>query len=204
MQFQLGHQVGRGEGAVGALAVADLPVVDDVVGLVLLVIADDRRALGDGLHRVDDDRQRLVVDDDRLARVLGDVGIIGDDAGDLLALEAHLVGGEHSLGVVGQGRHPGQVAGSHHVAGQHKVHAGNVPGLAGVDRLDPGVRERAAQDLHVQHSRQHDVVGVVALAADEPVVLHAPAARAEAADLDLVYCLRHVLFPVLLCLRHEG
>ena len=186
VQLQLGDQVGLRERAVGAVGVADFPVVDDVVGLVFLVVPDDRGALGDRLLRVDDDRQRLVVDVDRLARVLGDVGVVGDDAGHLLALEPDLVGGQHRLRVVGQGRHPGQVPGRHHLAGQHQVHAGDVPGPAGVDRLDPGVRQRAAQDLHVQHAGQHDVVGVVALAADEAVVLDALAARAQPADLDLV------------------
>src|SRR6185503_14672690 len=44
----------------------------------------------------------------------------------------------------------------------------------------------AAQDLHVQHVRQHDVVHVVASAADEPVVLDPFAARAESTDLDFV------------------
>ncbi len=62
----------------------------------------------------------------------------------------------------------------------------DVPCLARVDRLDPRVRERAAQDLQVQHAGQGDVVCVVALAPDEAVILDAPAARAESADLDLV------------------
>src|SRR6185437_4761808 len=75
------------------------------------------------------------------------------------------------------------------------VHAGDLPRLAGVDGLDAGVRQRAAQDLHVQHAGQRDVVGVVALAADEPAVLDPLAACAEAADLDLVYCLRHGTHP---------
>ena len=57
--------------------------------------------------------------------------------------------------------------------------------LASID-LILRVRERAAQDLHVQHAGQGDVVGVVALAADEPVVLDPLAARAKSADLDLV------------------
>jgi len=74
VQVQLGDHVRLGEGPLGARGVADRPVVDDVAGLVLLVVADDRGALGHGLVRVHDDRQRLVVDVDRLARVLGDVG----------------------------------------------------------------------------------------------------------------------------------
>ena len=71
--------------------------------------------------------------------------------------------------------------------------------LVSIERM-PGVREWAAQDLHVQHAGQHDVVDVVALAADEPVVLDALAARAEPADLDLVEC-GHVLTVTLPALR---
>ena len=192
VQVELRDDVGLGEGPVGAFPVAHLPVVHDVVRLVLLVVPDQRGVLGQPLHRIDDHRQRLVVDDDRLAGVLGDVGVVGDDAGHLLALEAHLVGGEYRLGVVGQGGHPRQVARRHHLAGEHEADTGHRPRLAGVDRVDPGVGERAAEDLHVQHPGQHDVVDVVALAADEAVVLHPPAAGAHAADLDLVERLGHL------------
>ena len=60
------------------------------------------------LAGVDDRRQRLVLDVDQLERVAGGVAVLGDDERDLLALEAHLVGGEHGLHVVGQRRHPRQ------------------------------------------------------------------------------------------------
>src|SRR5260370_945503 len=82
------------------------------------------------------------------------------------------------------------VAGRHQPPGHPEGDAGHRPGLAGVDRFGAGVRQRAAQDFHVQHAGKHDVVGVVALAPDETVVLAALAARAEPADLDLVECLR--------------
>jgi len=55
------------------------------------------------------------------------------------------------------------------------------------------MRQRAAQDLQVQHAGQRDVIGVIALAADETVVSTRLPARAQPADLDLVQCLRHVL-----------
>ena len=75
------------------------------------------------------------------------------------------------------------------IPGVHLVLTGDVPGPAGVDLGDAGVGHRAAQDFHVQHAGQGHVVGVVALAADEPVVLDAAAAGTHAADLDLVHCL---------------
>ena len=186
MELELGDDVGGGEGGVGGLLVADLPVEHHVVVLVDLVVPDERGVLGQALLRVDDHRQLLVLDHDRLAGILGDVRVVGDDGGDLLALEADLVRGEHRLGVVGQGRHPRQVAGGHRLTREHQSHTGHVPGCGGVDRLDAGVGDGGAEDLHVEHPREDHVVDVVALTDDEPVVLDAPAARAEAADLDLV------------------
>ena len=60
------------------------------------------------LRGVDHGRQRLVLDVDQLERVARGVAVVGDDERDLLALEAHLVGGQHGLDVVRQRRHPGQ------------------------------------------------------------------------------------------------
>ena len=73
---------------------ARLPVEDVVVGLAFLVVADDGRVGVERVRGVDDRGQRLVVDVDELERVACRVAVLGDDEGDLLALEAHLVGGE--------------------------------------------------------------------------------------------------------------
>ena len=72
--------VGLGERALGGLLVARLPVVDAVVGLALLVVADQRRAVLERLLRVVTAGQRVVVDVDQLERVVGDVGVLGDTA----------------------------------------------------------------------------------------------------------------------------
>ena len=61
------------------------------VGAHLLV--QHRRARLQRLLDVDDGRERLVVHHHRFGRVLGQVAIAGDDDGDGLADEAHLVGG---------------------------------------------------------------------------------------------------------------
>jgi len=63
----------------------------------------------------------------------GDVGALGDDRGDLLALEADLVGGQDGLRVARQGRHPRQVVLRHQVARHHGDHAGQRRGAARVD-----------------------------------------------------------------------
>ena len=60
------------------------------------------------LAGVDDRGQQLVLDVDQLERVAGRVAVVGDHERDLLALEAHLVGGQHGLRVVRERRHPGQ------------------------------------------------------------------------------------------------
>ena len=186
VQLERGHDVGLRERPLGGRGVADLPAVAGVVDLAVLVVADDRRVRRGRLLRIDDGGQRLVLDVDGLAPVLGDVRVVGDDDAHLLALEAHLVGGQHRLGVVGERRHPREVALGHHFAGQHQPDAGDLPRLRRVDADDPGVGQWAAQDLHVQHAGQVDVVGVVAAPADEAGVLDPLPARAQPPDLDLV------------------
>ena len=106
--------VGGGEGGVRGRLVAGLPVEDVVVGAALDLVADER---GVGVERppgVDHRRQRLVLDVDQLQRVARRVAVLGDDEGDLLALVAHLVGGEHGLHVGRQRRHPGQLQAVEH------------------------------------------------------------------------------------------
>ena len=123
------------------------------------------------LRRVGHDGQRLVVDVDELERVARDVLRLRDDERDLLALETHLVGRQHGLGVVGQRRHPGEAEGLEHRAGDDRLDTGERLGGGRVDRVDPRVRERAPQDGAVEHAGQLHVVDVVALAAQEADVL---------------------------------
>ena len=140
-------------------------------GLARQVVADDR---GAGVERplgVDHHRQRLVLDVDQLQRVPGRVPVLGHDERDLLALEAHLVGGQDRLRVLGDGGHPGQPERGQVLPGDHGLDPGVGLGRRGVDRDDPGVRERAAQDRAVQHAGQLDVVHERAPAADEAGIL---------------------------------
>ena len=180
---QLDDLVGLGEGLVGRLLVACLPVVDVVVGLALLLVPDDGCALRERLLRGRDRLELLVVHLDQLARVLGDVGGLGDHRRDLLALEAHLVRGEHGLSVARERRHPGEVVLGHELAGDDGDDALDRLGPRGVDRRDAGVRVRAPQELQVEHPGERDVVEVVALAADEARVLEPLDGVADAADL---------------------
>ncbi len=190
-QEVLGRHLGLGEGGVGQLLVADLPVEDVVVvlarsvGAVLLVLdvlAQDRRVVVHRLERIDDDRKGLVLDLDEVGGVGGDIAVGGDDEGDLLVLEQDLAVGEHHLDVAGERRHPGEIDALEVLGGQHREHAGHGLGLRGVDLHDPGVSMARAMEVAVQHPRQLDVVDVIALALGEAHVLDALALAAHALE----------------------
>ena len=172
-RVELDDDVGVLEHAIRRVGIARLPREDVVVGLTFEVRADDRRVSVERLLRVGDHRQRVVIDVDTFERVLGLRRRLGDHADDLLALEADLVGRQDSLGVTREGRHPREAMLGEQVA----RHAGHDTrhrlGTRGVDRVDRGVGERRAVDRHEQHAGQLHVIDVIALAADEAIVLDA-------------------------------
>ena len=176
------------EGAVRRVAIADLPMEDVVVGLALLVVAQHGCIGLERLEWVHDHGQRLVLDLDGLDAVGGCVAAGRHDGGDLLAREHHLVDREHHLGVRHQRRHPVQVELLERLAGDHGEHALHLEGGVAVDALDAGVRVGAAHDVQVEHPRPHDVVDVVAAAADEARVLLALDAVAHASDFGACLC----------------
>jgi len=187
----LDGDLGLAEGEVGGLLVADLPGEDVIVvpalavgalGLVLDVLAQHRRIRGHRLERVDEDRQRLVLDLDELDRVGRDVALLGDDEGDLLVLEQHLLLGEHRLHVAGERRHVVQIEGFEIRRGEHRDDAGQRLGLGGVDLPDAGVAVGRAHEVAVQQAERLHVVHVVALALDEADILDALALAAHALE----------------------
>ena len=142
-----------------------------LLGGSVAVVADDRRVGIERAPRVDDRLERLVLDVDQLERVARGVVVVGDDERDLLALEADLVGREHGLAVGRHRRHPRHAARLEVAAGDDRVDLRQRERGGGVDRDDPRVRERAAQDRAVQRARAADVVEERALPADEARVL---------------------------------
>ena len=159
--------------------VARLPVVDVVVRPALEVGADHRRVGVEGPVGVDHRREQLVLDLDQLEGVAGGVAVLGHHVGDLLALEADLVGGQHRLHVAGERRHPGQAHRGQQLAGDHGPHLGVGLGGRHVERPDPGVGVGAAQHGAVEHAGQLDVVEVAALPPQEAGILlaeHVPEA----------------------------
>ncbi len=142
-----------------------------VVSLAFDVIANDRGIRIEGPASVDHRGQWLIFDVDQLQRVTRRVPVVGDDEGHLLPMEAHLVGGEHGHHVVGQRRYPGKLQRLEQRPSDHCPNLRMCLGRCGVDRDQPCVRVRAAQHRAVQHARQHEVVDVIALAAQEASVL---------------------------------
>ena len=165
------HHVGVREDRLGGVLVAGLPVEAVVVLLAVQVVADHRGVRRQRAADVDDRRQDVVLDVDELEGVPCGVPVLGHHERDLLALEAHLVGGQHGLHVVGQRGHPRQALRGQVGAGDDGLDLGVGLGRGHVDAHDGGVRHRRAEDREVQHAGQLDVVDVLAHAADEARVL---------------------------------
>ena len=163
--------VGLGEDGVGGRGVAGLPVEAMVVGLAVEIGADHRCRRVQRLADIDDRSQRLIVNVDELQGISRGVAILGDDECDLLALEPHLVGGQHGLHVIGQGGHPGQALGGEIGAGDDGLDLRMGLGGADVDAVDRGVGVGRAQDRQVQHAGQLHVIDIVAAATNKARIL---------------------------------
>ncbi len=135
-----------------------------------------RRARLDCLFGVHDDRQRIVVDVDRVDGVARDVGVGGHRYGDGVADEVDAVACEDGVrrrlqaGDRRGARH-GAARRVHVGAGKDADHAGDRLRGRGVDADDARMRVRAAQDRGVQQARELHVVDVGADALDQARIL---------------------------------
>ncbi len=164
VELLLHDDVGVVEGLVGFRLVSRLPVPDVVR---FLVVAHFRRALRQGLERIHDHRQRLVLDFDGGDAVGRRVAARGHDRRDLLGLVLHGVDRKHHLLVGHQGRHPGEAVLVQVLARDHRGDARRRQRFRRIDLDDLRVGVGTSDDVEVQHSRKLDVVDVVSLAADE-------------------------------------
>ena len=195
LELALDHDVGLLEAGV-QVALGEAEVRGGVGGVVRLgavhlagfeVVVQQRRGVEHRVADVEDGRELLVLDFDQGDGVFRDVVVGGGDGGDGVALVEHLVGGDH---VVEQPLEVGAalagvdvlVGGAGEVGvGDHGEHAGQGTSLGGVDRLDLGVRMRAAEDAPVEHAGQGEVGPVLGRAGD--FVNAVVADRAGADDL---------------------
>ena len=131
----------------------------------------------------DDRRQRVVVDEDRVARLFGDRRGLGDDRGDRFADEARAFDGERvsrrrrgrrAVRALERRTREGRDAGGDEVlADEHGDDARHAPGRFGVDRDDARVRVRRAQQAQMRLAGRVAVVGEGAAPGDQRVVLQA-------------------------------
>ena len=179
--------LGGGEGSRGGLGVAEVPLVDRVVGNVGVNL---RRAWRLRLGRIDHRRQHFVVDFDLLRRVFALRDAFGDHHRDRIADAVHFAGGQrrmrrhfHRRAVLGMD-HPAadQIAdlvGGQIGAGEHRDHARHDLGHAHIDALDPGVGVLRAHEHRPRLARPHHVVGILPVACDEAEVFLAAHRRAD-------------------------
>ena len=188
----LRHHLRRRQRLLGRRLVARLPQEDVVrvparpvraVLLVLDVLAQHRRVRIQRLERIDQRRQLLVVDLDQLDRVRGGIAVGRDHERDLLALEQHLLVGQHRLHVAGERRHVVEIERLQVGGGQDRLDARHLERRGGVDPLDPRMAVGRADEVAEQHARQLDVVDIVALAAGEAGVLDPLPGAAQALEL---------------------
>ena len=149
---------------IGRLHALEMLEIGETAGGPQLFVNEGGR--GHGFHLVVDRGQVLVFRHDLVDRGFGDMGIGGYDHRDRLADEAHLVDCQNGLvvecrAVIGIGDHLKDVVG-----GEDAMNAGNLRRRTRVDRFDPAMRHRAAEDLSVQHSRQPHGVSVFGASGD--------------------------------------
>ena len=161
--------------------------IGDFIGddaIIAELAAHRRGALDPGIGRR---RQYVVIDGDEGCGVLGDIAIFGHDNRDRLADEGHFAVGERerpALIELGAG-----IRGPHHapllqhrrqiIEREHRDHARQRPGGAGIDASDQRMRMRAARESGDQNAGRGDVVDEAAFAGQERTVFNAQDARSD-------------------------
>ncbi len=185
--IELGDMLGGGESSGGRFRVAQMPLVDRVVGNVGM---DLRRACGLRLGRVDHGRQHFVIDLHLLGRVTALRNRLCDHHGNRIADTVDLAGCErrvrrhlHRRAVLGMD-HPAANQVAYLVGGQiradeHGNHARHFLRRAGIDAFDLGVGMRRAHEGGAGLARPHHVVGILSLARDEAEVFLSAHRRAD-------------------------
>ena len=185
---ELGDMRRAGESRVDLGGVAEMEIQCDIVGDVIVEL---RRAGFGRFRRIGHRRQRLDVDLDGLGGVAGLRQRIGHDKGDGIADIAHLV--RHQRHAVGlqqrravaalqrQSADERLVAGRYEIgAGPHAEHARHPLGRGNVDALDDAVGVAGTHHPGIGLLRQAEIVGVLALAADQRVIFLAADGLADA------------------------
>jgi hypothetical protein len=185
-QLELDHLRGLGEGRLVHRLVADMPVVADIAGDIVMHLRSPR---GERRLHGGDGRQDLVLDLDRLGRILRLGPRLGDHRRDGIADEAGLAHGEDGMHRLRHRRAvlvvdlpaAGDTAEVGHVRpGEDRHHPWHCRSRRGVDGDDARMGMRAAQDGRIGLAGPVDVIGVLAAAGQEAQILLALHAGADA------------------------
>ncbi len=146
-----------------------------------------RVAIGNGGPMVD-------IEHDRLRRVLGALGAVGQHNGDRLADIADHGIGQHRLRKrcdrrIRPSKRDGRDRPPDILRGHDGVHARHCQGRSRIDRTERPVRHRTAHDRGMPLPRSRQVVDVLAAPAQEPQILH-PLDRAADEGIDVSHCRR--------------
>ncbi len=166
---------GNGEGLGDFRAVAEMEIEPDIVRYI---VEEQRRVGGVGEMRLADRWQRVNIDCDRFGRILGGRDSLGDHRGYRVADMPHLVGRQHRVDRL---QHRRAVAVVHDLARRHRDNtarreigrgvnredARHRACRRGVDTADYPVRMVAAHHHAIGLAGIADIVGVMALAAQQ-------------------------------------
>ena len=184
----LDHDIGVGERLLD-VAATHRPFVGRVRAQRLV----DERVVLQRLLDVDDDGQRLVLDEHVLDGIHDDVLVVADDHRDGVADMADAAArqrpalGRLDLDARRRPRHRQRREQITHVlAGEDRADAGTLERGRTVDRDDPGVRLGRSHDRHVQHPGQDDVVDVCRAPRDQARILLAAQRLADRLHMHLL------------------
>src|SRR4029079_15409281 len=105
-------------------SVTGLPVEDVVIGLAVDVVSDYQSVRVQGLRRIDNRRQYVVVTVDQREGIACGVAVFGDDERDLLPLESDFVGRENRDDVMRERRNPRELQTLQQGARDNGLHLG--------------------------------------------------------------------------------
>jgi hypothetical protein len=177
-EVDLGDVMRPGEGCVDRGPVAVLPIEHAIAGGLFPHL---RSALLQRVCQFAHGRQDVIIDLDQFSRVFRLFDGFGDDQSDVIADRAHVVlfqervGRQRHLCAVARGQRCQAWNSAELVmldvgAGENGEHALGLAGGRHVDRPDPGVRVRRAEDVGVGLVGYRHVVEVTAAAREQPLI----------------------------------
>ena len=179
-----------GEARIDHRLVAEMPVVADIAGCV---VVHQCGARSDRIAHAGNGWQVLQFDHQQFRGVLGLLAGFRDHHGDGVADMAHLADGQHRMDRFGHrravlivdlpaARNAANFLGHQIGADEYPQHAGCNLGRGGIDRDDLRVRPVGALDSRVGLCRTIDVVDVVAAAVKKSLIFLAPNRCADALE----------------------